>query len=67
MTDIYSLDADDAHAEGYLAGKQGQSFRLCPYPYLTKMRTAWLDGYRLAVNPPIPSANKRDFRTAVAS
>jgi ribosome modulation factor len=62
-----ATSVDDAFSEGFAAGRGGQSFRACPYPYHSEYRTAWLDGYRLAINPKIPTANRIDFRSAVGS
>lgn len=64
---IESPDADSARLEGFEVGRSGKSFALCPYPPRTTLRTAWLDGYRLAINPVAPAAKRYDFRTAVAS
>jgi ribosome modulation factor len=70
-----TIDAETARQEGFAAARNGQSFRLCPYGYRTELRTAWLDGYRLAVNPIIPTTVQPsnaarpslNFRTAVSS
>lgn len=59
-----AISTDDAFAEGFATGRSGESFRLCPYPFLSSMRSAWLDGYRLAINPP-PRRPELDFRTCV--
>lgn len=72
MTDriIHSPDTDDARFEGYQAARRGECFRSCPHPYQTPLRTAWLDGYRAAldgashVNPKSPRAN---FNTGAAA
>lgn len=62
---IETPDPDAAQREGFETGREGKSFRLCPYPPRSRMRHAWLDGYQLAMRATIPKPHREDFRTCL--
>lgn len=66
---IYSPDTDDARFEGYQSARRGECYRVCPHPYRTPLRTAWLEGYRCWIDGRrmvSPAALPANFGTGIA-